>query len=139
MNDSQPSELDRLRNEIQVFLLEKLAAAIRLNAKLPLTAAARDNGFQAVFTVGPVPPFLLDPNLTDCERDIIAVLHQIPNPATTCRILDALEERSMLHGESTVKHALPSLAKRGWVIPSRKAPRGYTLTRRPAAEAAESA
>lgn len=68
--------------------------------------------------------------LTPCERDLLAVVRgRDPYPVTTTRVLAELERRGRLHGQSTVVHALASLARRGWLRSSRRAPRGYTLPR----------
>jgi hypothetical protein len=127
-SEKAPVALEQFHQYLRVLALEALAKAMRSGVPLPLRACVRDGDTQTTVTVEPVPLYKLDrANLTPCERDIITVLHEIPNPATTSRILDALEERALIHGESTVKHALADLVKRGWLIASKKAPRGYRV------------
>lgn len=72
----------------------------------------------------------LDPDdlLTPCQRDVLAVVRDVdPHPITTTRLLAELDRRGMLHGESTVLHALPALVRAGRLRSSRRAPRGYRV------------
>lgn len=63
---------------------------------------------------------------TSCEVDLLALIatHQ---PIPTSRILEALEARGQLHGETTVRRTLARMVKSGQLRSSRFAPRGYTL------------
>jgi hypothetical protein len=64
---------------------------------------------------------------TPCELDILAALAEAQGPWTTTRVLSEMDRRGMLHGQSTITHALAKMSKAGLVRASRKAPRGYTL------------
>lgn len=64
---------------------------------------------------------------TPCERDIFAILETATQRLTAPRILDEFERRGILHGESTLTHALAILVKEGVLASSKKAPRGYYI------------
>lgn len=63
---------------------------------------------------------------TSCELDLLDLIAE-KQPVTTSKIIDQLEARGQLHGESTVRKTLSRLVKSGQLIASRFAPRGYRL------------
>jgi predicted transcriptional regulator len=65
--------------------------------------------------------------LTDCERDCLSVVEESGTVITTAAILEVLEQRNLLWGESTVRHALARLVHLGLLQSSRRAPRGYRM------------
>lgn len=65
---------------------------------------------------------------TPCEFDLLVLLTEEKFPRSATWILGELEARNRLHGESTVRHTLTGMVRRGWLVSSRKAPKGYTVT-----------
>lgn len=63
--------------------------------------------------------------LSPCEADMLDIVEASVVPITRPRIFDELARRGILHGESTVAHALADLVKMGLLINQRKPPRGY--------------
>ncbi len=118
------------------------AAAHQLIADLVLSGAdpaevcvwASAGGWKVTIAVAPAvepaPPVPPPPSpplpLTPCERDILSVL-SADTRLTTGDVLAALERRGLLHGERTIKGALAALVRRGRILTSRRAPRGYHL------------
>jgi hypothetical protein len=67
-------------------------------------------------------------SLSHCKRDITRVLYETGHCLTTRPILQALEARSLLWGESTVKRALAEMVRDGELTNrSDVRPRGYGL------------
>jgi hypothetical protein len=65
---------------------------------------------------------------TGCRADILTVLRAAGQRLTTNRILDALEEAGMIHGESTVKMALAEMVRSGILSNDNRAePKGYAV------------
>jgi Fe2+ or Zn2+ uptake regulation protein len=54
-----------------------------------------------------------EPILTPCQQDIIKLLEDTGRRMTVNEILTGLEAADMIHGESTVRHALPEMNRRG--------------------------
>jgi hypothetical protein len=66
--------------------------------------------------------------VSGCRADILTVLHAAGQRLTTNRILDALEEAGMIHGESTVKMALAEMVRTGVLTNDNRAePKGYAI------------
>lgn len=70
----------------------------------------------------------LPERLTRCEQDLMATITAAPpgRRVKTDEFLSLLDRAGMLHGESTVKHALARLVREGWLVSYRRGGSGYT-------------
>lgn len=75
----------------------------------------------------PSPARAAVPELTLCERDILAVLEAAERRISTAEILRRLEAAGKQHGDSTVQKALARLVRLGRTTASRRTPRGYAV------------
>lgn len=65
--------------------------------------------------------------LTDCERDLLILLCSATKAMTQREVFAAAQEAEYFHGESTMRHALSDLRKRGLIdVESTKG--GYRIT-----------
>lgn len=79
--------------------------------------------------VFPTPAADKDPALTECQRDILALLAQTSEPLSAMRVRRELERSKIgVYSLSTVKRSLARLRKRTLIINSRRGSRGYSLT-----------
>lgn len=133
MSDGNGTTPERVRAVIRAKLHE-IAALVALSEGLddPLCESVADGSLavrlQVIRSLSEAKA--VDRNLDHlpaCERDAYLVLLGSPRPLTKARILEMLEARGAIHGESTLEHALARLVRRGWVRSSKKSPRGYTV------------
>jgi hypothetical protein len=65
--------------------------------------------------------------LTSCEADIVNLLRGFSGPISGSEIIKKLEENSMFHGDSTIRHALAKMTK-SKVLTTAVNGRGYILS-----------
>jgi hypothetical protein len=73
------------------------------------------------------PPKLLaaqQRTLTDCERDVLGIIERAGRRLSGDEVKLALQEATLLHGESTVNHALADLSRRHGLVTNRRDSRG---------------
>src|ERR1043165_4685087 len=77
----------------------------------PATVVVTSTGIHATVQL-PGPSAEARPN-TPCEDDILYVLGEVRHRLTTPALLAEMEQRNLIHGETTIKLALASLVKAG--------------------------
>jgi len=122
MSDS----IDRVRSVATSAAHAALADLVRTGeAPRPTNASASGEGWRVTVLVSADAGDR--PDLTACERDVLSILAGHQGRMSSSKVLSELEQRSLFHGESTVKRALARLHKLKLLGNSRKAPRGYWL------------
>lgn len=92
----------------------------------PAETTAAEGGWAVTVTVTVAAP--ADPRgLTECERDLLAVLATAGERLPTGRVLEELARRGLVHSEVTVKRSLARLVKLCLLGSSHVSPRGYWL------------
>jgi hypothetical protein len=135
----QPSTVDRVRSLVtgHAQLLSGDLASVP-DPPRPETAVVSDQGWTVLVVAVPTPPGAGVPDLTECERDCIAVLMAADGPRSGVRVHRLLKRANAFYGLATVKRALARLKRLGILTNSRRAPQGYAvagdfpLFRRPA-------
>ncbi len=107
------------------FCLSQLAGFVPNGVR---SASARDGSVEVTVTVVPLADVRRPGHeYTPSERTILTLIASSPGPLTRPQLMEELERRGHLYGESTVGHSLARLVKRGAIVCSRKPPRGYSV------------
>lgn len=129
---SQAPDLAEVLATVRAFVLAKLPGEVPDRITVHLVSGRKLSA--PVPLCGMTPPNTLDPaplpgELTECEQDILRVIEEAGERLTTAKVMQALQEQSCIHGDSTVIHSLADLCRRKGRLTNRKDGhgRGYGL------------
>jgi hypothetical protein len=125
--DSNP--IDRVRSLVAGHGHALMADLLKSNAAPRAEAASlNESGWSVLVLAFPCRPAEGTPGLTQCDRDVITLLGQAPEPLPASRIRKDLEQVGIgVYGIATVKRSLARLLRLGIVANSKRTPRGYYL------------
>jgi len=118
-----------LRERLLRLAQEAIGGVVHRNGD-PLRLVIVRGGTKLVLTATPAELLTLTSSgaLTACAADICTVLHEAGHGLTTAQVLEHLEQRGMIHGESTVRNTLARMRRDGVLTNEQNArPAGYGL------------
>lgn len=107
--------MSRLDARLQALVARALAEALSGGLVGPWAGSAETGGWRAEIRLERVEPGNREPT-SDCEKDILELLTDAPEPRSQAQVVADLEAAGRIHGESTIRHALASMRRRGLLV-----------------------